>query len=206
MKTICVLISGSGTNLQALIDACANGTIPDTRIGLVVSNRSAAYGLERARIAGIATFTQTLKSHKDAGKTRADFDADLASSIRAEFAKNTNNAALDLIVLAGFMHILSPVFLAAFETTPIINLHPALPGQFDGANAIGRAYEAFQAGVVSETGVMVHRVIAEVDRGDVVLVERVPILASDTLESLEQRIHEVEHGIIVRGALAILTL
>ena len=87
---------------------------------------------------------------------------------------------------------------------PIINLHPALPGAFDGANAIGRAYEAFQAGEIDKTGAMVHRVVAEVDRGEPLIVREVEIRKGQTLEQLEARIHEVEHQIIVEGAKKVL--
>ncbi|KAL7420873.1 Bifunctional purine biosynthetic protein ADE5,7 [Cryptotrichosporon argae] len=87
---------------------------------------------------------------------------------------------------------------------PIINLHPALPGAFDGADAIGRAYAAFRAGAVAHTGVMVHRVVAEVDRGEPLVVRRVEIREGDSLEHLERRIHEVEHEIIVEGARKVL--
>ncbi|CAJ0769771.1 9672_t:CDS:1, partial [Entrophospora sp. SA101] len=82
------------------------------------------------------------------------------------------------------------------EETPIINLHPALPGQFDGANAIERAYEAFKKGEINKTGVMVHKVIVDVDKGQPLLIEEVPILDSDTLNDLESRIHSVEHRLI----------
>lgn len=96
----------------------------------------------------------------------------------------------DLVVLAGWMHILSPAFLDAIPV-PIINLHPALPGAFDGANAIGRAYEAFQNGEVAKTGAMVHRVVKEVDRGEPLVVREVEMREGESLEQLEARIHEV---------------
>ncbi|ORY46477.1 Formyltransferase [Rhizoclosmatium globosum] len=146
----------------------------------------------------------SLKAHKDAGKTRKDYDVDLADAIIAEFKKVANKDMPDLVVLAGFMHILSQEFLAKFPPGLFINLHPALPGQFDGAHAIDRAFAAFKEGKIKGTGVMVHRVIAEVDRGEVILTEEIPILETDTLETLEERMHSVEHGIIVRGTKAAL--
>ncbi|KAH8552815.1 phosphoribosylglycinamide formyltransferase [Umbelopsis sp. PMI_123] len=194
MPRIVVLISGSGTNLQAIIDATQRGDLK-AEIALVVSNKKAAYGLKRAEAAGIPTKVFSLKRFKDEGKSRVDFDVHVANSI-AEYKP-------DLVVLAGWMHILSPDFLQFFPNN-VINLHPALPGQFDGAHAIERAYEAFKKGEITETGVMVHKVIAAVDQGQVILKEPVPIYDSDSLEDLENRIHSVEHGLIVKGAQAFL--
>jgi formyltetrahydrofolate-dependent phosphoribosylglycinamide formyltransferase len=135
----------------------------------------------------------TLKSYKEMGKCRVEFDQDLALKIRNHF-----DGSPDIIVLAGFMHILSPDFLNVFPGI-VINLHPALPGAFDGINAISRAYEAFKSGLIEETGVMVHKVIPQVDKGESILVERVPIYDSDTLSDLEDRIHKVEHRLIVEA-------
>ena len=91
------------------------------------------------------------------------------------------------------------------KPVPIINLHPALPGAFDGANAIERAYEAFQAGEIEHTGVMVHEVVAEVDRGAPILVRRVPIYKGESLDALETRMHSVEHELIVEAAAKVLS-
>ncbi|KAG0067132.1 hypothetical protein BGZ90_001139, partial [Linnemannia elongata] len=91
-----------------------------------------------------------------------------------------------------------------FPTTPLINLHPALPGQFDGARAIERAFEAYQKGEIKHTGVMVHRVIQEVDGGEPLLVEQVEIKPEDDLAALQERIHSVEHVLLVRGAALVL--
>lgn len=190
MPRIVVLISGSGTNLQALIDATQSGDLK-AEIAAVISNKQTAYGLKRAEAAGIPTKVFSLKRFKDQGKTRVDFDLHVAQSI-AEIKP-------DLVVLAGWMHILSPEFLQFFPNN-VINLHPALPGQFDGAHAIERAYDAFKKGEITETGVMVHKVIAAVDQGQVILQQPIPIYESDKLEDLENRIHGVEHGLIVKGA------
>ncbi|KAL5038030.1 hypothetical protein BDV3_001785 [Batrachochytrium dendrobatidis] len=205
---IVVLISGNGSNLQAIIDAVAAGHI-QAQISLVVSNKTKAYGLERAAQAGIPTMIKTLKPYRDAGKTRIQYDHDLALDIKSTLASqkpNTSQDSLmpDLIVLAGFMHILSPEFLSHFYPGRIINLHPALPGQFDGAHAIERAFDSFQKGEIQHTGIMVHKVIAEVDRGQVVLQKQVPILESDTVESLQTRIHASEHVLLVDGIIAML--
>lgn len=128
---------------------------------------------------------------------------------------------IDLVVLAGWMHVLSGEFLDVFtgnkpyNTTdagksvpraiPIINLHPALPGAFDGSHAIDRALEAYQKGEVKHTGAMVHYVIKEVDRGQPIVVREVEIRPEDDLAALEERIHSVEHEILVEGVIKVLT-
>ncbi|GJJ75126.1 phosphoribosylglycinamide formyltransferase [Entomortierella parvispora] len=192
---VVVLISGTGSNLQALIDAIAQGTLK-AEIPLVISNRSKVFGLERAAKAGIPTKVHALKPYTTAGKPRTEYDADLAQLIV--------EAKPDLVVLAGFMHILSPAFLDQFPSTPLINLHPALPGQFDGARAIERAFEAFQKGEIKHTGVMVHRVIQAVDGGEPLLVKEVEIKPEDDLAALQERIHSVEHVLLVQGASLVL--
>lgn len=183
------MISGAGTNLQVLLDEQAKGELK-SEIVLVVSNRKSAYGLERAKQAGIETLYAPLKPFLDAGKTREDYDADLAEKIRAYNP--------DLIVLAGWMHILSPAFLNHFQRQ-VINLHPALPGHFAGANAIERAYEAYQRGEIRYTGCMVHYVTPEVDVGDVIRQIVVVIQPKDTLEDLEKRMHQNEHYLILKA-------
>jgi phosphoribosylglycinamide formyltransferase len=191
LPTVVVLISGSGTNLQALIDATQDGRLKANIIA-VISNRKNAFGLERAKKAGIPTQTFSLKKFKDENKTRVDFDIHLAKSIQEQYKP-------DLVVLAGFMHILSPEFLSFFNNN-VMNLHPALPGQFDGAHAIERAFEAYQKGEIQHTGIMVHKVIADVDRGAVILQRDIPINKDDSLDDLETRIHKFEHELIVEGA------
>src|SRR5690606_24030598 len=126
---IVVLISGRGTNLQAILDACARGEIAGDVV-CVVSNRRAAYGLERAHAANVPTEYLALKPFKDRGEPRSAYDAALADVV----ARYTP----DLVVLAGFMHVLSPAFLDRFPNQ-VINLHPALPGEFAGTHAIERA-------------------------------------------------------------------
>ncbi|KAI8909030.1 formyl transferase [Gorgonomyces haynaldii] len=189
---IVVYVSGNGSNLQAIIDSIKNGVIKG-EIALVVSNKANAYGLERAAQNNIPTMVKTLKSYKDQGKSRVEYDVDLAKEVLQKLGREP-----DLQVLAGFMHILSADFLNHFKN-PIINLHPALPGAFDGAHAIERAFEAYTKGEIQYTGVMVHRVIPEVDRGAVVLQEQIPIQEQDTLESLETKIHAVEHQLLVKA-------
>jgi formyltetrahydrofolate-dependent phosphoribosylglycinamide formyltransferase len=189
MKRLVVLISGAGTNLQALIDATNSGEI-EASIALVVSNRKETYGLERATQARIPTLYFPMKPYRDAGLNREQYDADLADKIISHQP--------DLIVLAGWMHIFSPTFLDQF-TQKVINLHPALPGMFSGTHAIQRAYEAFQRGEIQHSGCMVHYVIPEVDAGAVIAQRIVPILENDSLEEFEARMHEAEHQLIVEA-------
>lgn len=182
-----VFISGSGSNLQAILDAAANRTIP-VEVVLVVSNRKDAYGLVRAQQAGVPTLYFPLKPYKDAGRGRDQYDADLAAHI-APYQPT-------LIVLAGWMHVLSPAFLSHFPHQ-VINLHPALPDTFAGTQAIERAYDAFQRGEISHSGCMVHYTIPEVDAGPVIAQAIVPIYASDSLDDFAARMHQAEHTLLV---------
>jgi formyltetrahydrofolate-dependent phosphoribosylglycinamide formyltransferase len=185
------MVSGNGSNLQALMDAIENQHLHAT-ISLVVSNRAKAFGLERAKNAGIPTLLLNLKSFQaSTGGTREQYDRQLGQSILSHCQPHPP----DLIVLAGWMHILSASFLNQFQS--IINLHPALPGAFNGANAIARAFQAYQEGKIQSTGIMVHYVTPEVDVGEVILTRDIPIIATDTLETLETRMHQVEHEILV---------
>jgi formyltetrahydrofolate-dependent phosphoribosylglycinamide formyltransferase len=183
------MISGSGTNLQALIDASRNGELA-AEIVLVASNRRAAYGLERARLSAIETLYFPLKPYRIAGESREVYDADLAARIKLHEP--------DLIVLAGWMHVLSPAFLNHFPGQ-VINLHPALPGQFDGVGAIERAYEAYRRGEITHTGCMVHYAVPEVDAGPVVEQSIVPFREGEPLEEFEMRMHAAEHQLIIRA-------
>lgn len=184
-----VFVSGNGSNLQAVIDAVQAGHLK-AEIVLVVSNRRGAYGLERAATAGIPTLYFPLKPYTDVNQSRVDYDTDLAAAI-APYKP-------DLIVLAGWMHVLSPAFLDHYPRQ-VINLHPALPGQFAGTHAIQRAYEAFQRGDILNSGVMVHYVIPEVDAGEVLIKAGVPLLPEDTLEAFAERMHATEHQLLVKA-------
>lgn len=185
---LAVLLSGNGSNFQAILDACHAGTLP-AEVVVTVSNRKAAYGLQRAKDAGIPAIYHPLKPYKRAGQSRRDYDADLADLLKAYQP--------DWIVLAGWMHILSQAFLDHFPNR-VVNLHPALPGQFAGTHAIERAFEAYQAGNIQETGIMVHLVPDErVDEGPVLATASVPILPDDSLETLKRRIHATEHQLLV---------
>ncbi|MBP7961728.1 MAG: phosphoribosylglycinamide formyltransferase [Caldilineaceae bacterium] len=188
MGRLVVLISGSGSNLQAIIDAIGAGTL-QAEIGAVISNRSDAFGLERARAAGIPAHVHGLKPYRDAGRDRVEYDADLATLVA--------ESNPDWVVLAGWMLILSDAFIQHFPNH-IINLHPALPGTFPGAHAIEDAFAAFQRGEIAHTGIMVHLVPDErVDEGPVLATATVPILPADTLDDLAQRIHTAEHRLLV---------
>lgn len=223
--------------------------LPNAQVTFVLSSRSNAFGLQRAKnnTPSVPTAICALKTflNRNPGSERTDYDAEVARIVL--------ESKPDLVVLAGWMHILSDSFLDILEgraappakpalpppppsdtinlpaqvtasdlqpsetkpslsppplhqhfPIPCINLHPALPGAFDGANAIGRAFEAGQKGEIEKTGVMVHRVIREVDRGEPLIVREIPIRKDETLEQLEDRIHEVEHQIIVEGAKLVL--
>ncbi len=187
---LAVLISGAGSNLQALLDATRRELL-DAQIVVVASNRKAAQGLARAEKAGVPTLYHPLKPYRDAGKTRHDYDADLARLL-AEYQP-------DWVVLAGWMHIFSDAFLRHFPYR-VINLHPALPGQFPGATAIEDAFAAFQRGEIKKTGVMVHLVPDEgVDSGPVIASEDVSVYPHDTLETLTNRMHQNEHRLLIQA-------
>lgn len=214
------------------MDACADGRIPNAEICLVFSNHKNAYGLERARNATppIPTSYLALKPYLE-GKTQDFFERTTPRTRETydeEVARIVVEYRPDLIVLAGWMHILSPTFLDVFagkretiiaaseslppkpvyntlvKPIPIINLHPALPGAFDGANAIHRAYDAFRKGEIEKTGIMVHYVISEVDKGEPIVVKDIELKQGEELKDLEGRIHEVEHKAIVEAAAKVL--
>ncbi|MBC7315469.1 MAG: phosphoribosylglycinamide formyltransferase [Chloroflexi bacterium] len=198
MNRLAVLISGTGTNLQAIIDACESGALPDTRVVVVVSNRIGAYGLQRAKRHGIPTIYHPFKPYRDAGRTREEYDADLAAKLAPY--------QVDLVCLAGWMHVLTMAFLKHYPWR-VINIHPALPGMFPGTHAIERAYEAYRRGEITHTGVMVHYAPDEgVDVGPVIVQREVPIYPDDTLETLEARIHEVEHVLYIEAIKKVLGL
>jgi phosphoribosylglycinamide formyltransferase 1 len=179
-----VLASGSGSNAQAVIDACGSGHI-DGSVVLVVSDRAAAFALERAAMAGIAS---THLPRLD-GEPRSAYDARLADVVEA--------AGADLVVLAGWMRILTMRFLGRFPDR-VVNLHPALPGELPGADAVARAWAQSRRGERTATGVMVHLVPDEgVDDGPVLGTAAVPIHPHDTLDTLIERVHATEHRLLV---------
>jgi len=189
-----VLISGNGSNLQALIDRAASGDL-DVTIAVVVSSEATAFGLTRAQRAGIPTEVMNLKTVLAQGGDRAVFDVALADLVAGYEP--------DLVVLAGWMLVLSEAFLDRFPGR-VINLHPALPGTFPGTHAIERAHDAFGRGEIDRTGVMVHRVVPEIDAGPVIAVEHVPMFPGESVEKLEERVHQVEHNLLVAAVASVL--
>lgn len=180
-----VLASGHGSNLQAILDSCTQGKVNAEVVGLV-SDKPQAYALERARQAGIPTLL--LEKRKE--QSRSDYDDELA--YKAAIFKP------DWLILAGWMRILSSTFLDRFPQR-VINLHPALPGTFPGVQAIESAFEAYQRGLITHTGIMVHLVPDEgVDDGPLLAQQIVAIQPEDTLESLKTRIHRAEHQLLIQ--------
>ncbi|MDO8836083.1 MAG: phosphoribosylglycinamide formyltransferase [Vicinamibacterales bacterium] len=172
-----VLISGRGSNLQAMIDAIRDGRL-DARIGLVISNKADASGLSRATEAGLDTL---VLSHK-AFPSRETFDLAMAEALRER--------RVDLVCLAGFMRLLSPAFIAAFPGR-ILNIHPALLPSFPGLDAQRQALEHG----VRVTGATVHFVDADLDAGPIVAQAAVPVRDGDTEDLLAARILIEEHRI-----------
>jgi formyltetrahydrofolate-dependent phosphoribosylglycinamide formyltransferase len=181
---VVVMASGTGSNLQAILDACAAGEL-DAEVVAVVSDKDNAYALKRAADAGVPS----VHVGRHADEDRDDYDSRLADIV--------SGFAPDLIVLAGWMRILTNAFLGWFPDE-VINLHPALPGELPGTRAVERAWHEALAGERTRTGVMVHRVPDEgVDNGPVLASVEVPINLDDTFESLQARIHAVEHRLLV---------
>lgn len=188
---IVVLASGGGTNCQALIDACATGVL-DAEIVAVVTNNVDAGVVDRARVAGIPCHVVVHRGRDPEERKRAD----------RELIEVVAGERPDLVVLAGWMRILGAEVGAAF---PMINLHPAKPGEFPGIRAIERAHEAWVAGEITESGIMVHWVPDEgVDVGPVILTESVSFEPDDTLDSFAGRVHAAEHRLIVAATAAAL--
>ena len=180
-----VLISGNGSNLEAILDACTSGEL-DAKVVSVISNKADAYGLVRAKDAGV----EAIHFAKQGDESRNEYDARLAKLVITKQP--------DYVVLAGWMRILTASFLNHFPSR-VVNLHPALPGMFPGTHAIERAFDAYQHGEIENTGVMVHLVPDEgVDNGPVLATEIVSINRDDTLEALEARVHEAEHKLLVK--------
>jgi phosphoribosylglycinamide formyltransferase-1 len=180
-----VLVSGSGTNLQALLDARAAGMLA-ADIVLVVSNKPGVAALDRAASQGVPT---EVISHRDFA-AREDFDAALVAALRAR--------AVELVVLAGFMRVLTPVFLDAFPGR-VINVHPALLPSFPGIDAQAQAL----AYGVRVTGATVHFVDAGIDTGPIIAQAPVPVLDDDTVDTLRARILREEHRLLVSAVHAV---
>ena len=170
-----VLISGGGTNLQSIIDGCAAGSI-DGEVAIVISNREGAYGLERAKFAGIPAIFIDPRACDGAD----DYNHRVREALELE--------SVECVVMAGYMKLLGSEVLEAWPMR-VVNIHPALLPSFAGAHGIG---DAFDYGV-KVTGVTVHFANEIFDKGPIIAQEAVEVLEDDTLESLETRIHDVEH-------------
>jgi phosphoribosylglycinamide formyltransferase-1 len=175
-----VLISGSGTNLQAIIDAIAAGHL-DAEVALVVSSKPDAYGLKRAQEAGIPTVGLSREVYAD------PFDADRI------IVEETRAAGADYLVMAGYMRKVTPLLLDAFPDR-VINIHPALLPSFPGAHGID---DAFNAGV-KVTGVTVHFANERYDEGPIIAQEALTIEEGEDRASLEERVHAIEHSLYPR--------
>ena len=186
---IVVCVSGGGTNLQAIIDKIADGTIENTRIAGVISNNKDAYALTRARNAGIDAECISPKSYED----RAAYFDDMINSIRESRA--------DLVVLAGFLVVLSPDFVRAFEGR-IINIHPSLIPSFCGDGFYGlRVHEQALKRGVKVTGATVHFVDEGTDTGPIIYQKAVEVMDGDTPEILQKRVMEQAEWIILPKAI-----
>jgi phosphoribosylglycinamide formyltransferase-1 len=174
-----VLVSGNGTNLQAILDAARAGRI-DADVGVVISNQPGAFALTRAESAGVKAVSLPHREFP----SREAFDAALVEELRRE--------RVDWVVLAGFMRLLTPGFLAAFPQR-VINIHPALLPAFPGAHAIRDAL----AYGVRVTGCTVHLVDEGVDTGPILDQRPVPVEEGDTEETLAERMHRAEHELYV---------
>jgi phosphoribosylglycinamide formyltransferase 1 len=174
-RNLGVLISGRGSNLQAIMRAIADGRL-DARIAVVISNRAEAAGLQRAREAGIETLCL---SHRSCA-TREEYDDRLVEALRAR--------DVGLVCLAGFMRLLGPTFIEAFPNA-ILNIHPSLLPAFPGLDA---QHQAWQHGV-KVSGATVHLVNCDLDAGPIILQAAVPVLDTDTPDTLAARILVEEH-------------
>lgn len=174
---IAIIASGSGTNAQAMFDKIASGLL-DAEVVLVISNRPGAKVLDRAKAAGLPTLELDHKTYP----SREAFDAVLIDAIE--------QAGAELVVLAGYMRLLTPLFIKAFAGR-VVNIHPAILPSFPGAHGM----EDAQAWGVKVAGCTVHFVDEEVDHGEVIIQAVVPVLAGEPLADLQQRIHALEHRI-----------
>lgn len=191
LKRIAVLVSGGGTNLQALIDAQKRGELKNGEISAVISSKEGAYALERAEAAGIPGY---VASRKDYSSSQAYTQALTALLKELE---------IELVVLAGFLHILTGEIVAAFPNA-VLNVHPALIPSVCGAGYYGlRVHEAVLARGVKVTGATVHFVNEEPDGGPIILQKAVEVLPGDTPEALQRRVMEQAEWIILPRAVSL---
>ena len=191
MHNILVLVSGSGTNLQALIDAEKNGIIAGGKIAVVISDRDGAYALERAKAAGIPAFVEKPDTSLPKAERRLKLSGRILCLCR--------EMQIDLIVHAGFLSILAGDIIEEYSGR-MINLHPALLPKFGGQGMYGlHVHQAVLAAGETESGCTVHFVDSSIDTGAILLQRKVPVLPGDTPESLAERISREEHVAIVEA-------
>ena len=192
MVKIGVLVSGGGTNLQALLDAQKRGEIPDGEISLVIASRKKAYALERARMAGVPALALPRRDYE---KT-ADYDAALLTALQ--------EAGVELVVLAGFLCVLGEKMLRGYEGR-IVNVHPSLIPAFCGDGFYGlHVHEAALERGVKVTGATVHLVNEVTDGGPILLQKAVEVLPNDTPESLQKRVMEQAEWVLLPQAVSML--
>lgn len=192
MVKIGVLVSGGGTNLQALLDAQKRGEIPDGEIGLVIASRKKAYALERARMAGVPALALPRRDYENP----ADYDAALLTALQ--------EAGVELVVLAGFLCVLGEKMLKGYEGR-IVNVHPSLIPAFCGDGFYGlHVHEAALERGVKVTGATVHLVNEVTDGGPILLQKAVEVLESDTPESLQKRVMEQAEWVLLPKAVSML--
>ncbi len=189
LKNIVVLVSGGGTNLQALLDAQARGELPGGQIAAVISSKAGAFALERAQKAGVPGYVVPKKDYPD------------HRSYSLALLEKCRELKTDLIILAGFMHILTAEFIDAYENA-IVNVHPALIPSFCGEGFYGlHVHEKALAYGVKVTGATVHFVTAEPDGGPIILQKAVAVQSGDTPEVLQRRVmEEAEWKLLPRAA------
>lgn len=192
MVKIGVLVSGGGTNLQALLDAQKRGEIPDGKITLVIASRKKAYALERAREAGVPALALPRRDYE----TTADYDAALLTALQ--------EAGVELVVLAGFLCVLGEKMLRGYEGR-IVNVHPSLIPAFCGDGFYGlHVHEAALERGVKVTGATVHLVNEVTDGGPILLQKAVEVLEGDTPESLQKRVMEQAEWVLLPQAVSML--
>jgi phosphoribosylglycinamide formyltransferase-1 len=192
MLKIAVLVSGGGTNLQAIIDRVKDGTIADAEIDVVISNNKGAYALERAEKAGIDALVISPKDFED----RAQFNQALLSELKAR--------NVDLVVLAGYLVVVPEAVISEFRNR-IINIHPSLIPSFCGKGYYGlKVHEAVLSRGVKVTGATVHFVDEGTDTGPIILQKAVEVKQSDTPEVLQRRVMEEAEWVILPRAIAMI--
>ena len=186
-KKLAVLVSGSGTNFQAIIDAIKSRDLPDTEISIIISNKKEAYALKRAETENIKNIFVNPKDFS----SNTDFDKKLVEII--------SNCHIDLIVLAGYTKILTSFFVNTFSNK-IINIHPALLPDFGGRGMYGeKVHEAVLKSGIKESGCTVHFVTTKVDTGPIIAQKKVPVIENDNVETLSKRILKEEHKLLVEA-------